>query len=180
MALPIAFASGPVEPATTIAGVTPLLPLFHLHELVLGMLLCQLCRQLDAAWWSAHGRKIAGITLLVVGGSSPFRFARARLPLEDGLLAPLFALAILGCSFIPASEAGWPGSPTMRLLGGASFSVYILQEPLFLLAVAGCARFGLAFGFSCGFGPASQRCGARRWIRRTRAGSLVASSRASQ
>lgn len=143
-ALRAALAPGDLAPAAGVAGLSANLPLFHLHEFVLGMLLCLLRPQLDVAWWSARGRSIAAASVVVVAVILAFPLRHALLPLAEGLLAPLFALAILGYSFIPTAEVGWFGSKTMRLLGGASFSVYILQQPVFLVLLPACARLGLA------------------------------------
>jgi peptidoglycan/LPS O-acetylase OafA/YrhL len=56
--------------------------------------------------------------------------------LHNGVLVPLFALAILGLAARPGLAARALGSPAAQRLGDASFALYALQEPLWRIARA--------------------------------------------
>ncbi len=53
-----------------------------------------------------------------------------RAPLHGGFFAPLFLLFILSLSLANARSTAWLSAPVLVLLGEASYSLYILQQPI--------------------------------------------------
>ena len=58
-----------------------------------------------------------------------------RAPLHGGFFAPLFLLLVLALSLAAARTTAWLASPALVLLGEASYSLYILQQPIHALYV---------------------------------------------
>lgn len=73
---------------------------------------------------------LGGAVLVLVSDRVPYVL------LHNGALVPLFILAILGLSARPGLVARALGSEGAQRLGDASFALYALQEPLWLLARA--------------------------------------------
>lgn len=124
-------------------------PLARGGEFLAGIALGLLERrgQLRAPPLAAGAAALAVIALLALGGV-PYVL------LHNGVLVPLFAVIVLGLARADGAVARALGSPAARTLGDASFSLYALQEPLWLWsrrllapdpAAPASAAFALAF-----------------------------------
>ncbi len=85
-------------------------------------------RGLWVALGSAWALSLAAAIAIVGWGGAPYVL------LHNGLLAPLFAVAIVGLAQGTGPLARVLGSAPARALGDASFALYALQEPLWLWA----------------------------------------------
>ncbi len=103
-------------------------PLLRLPELIIGVLAGQ-------AWLGgarvAGGFTVFGVVVVVVAGAAGVPY----ILLHNGLLAPLFALIIVGLASLPASAASSAatsiGGRIGHTLGEASYALYLLHVPLF-------------------------------------------------
>jgi peptidoglycan/LPS O-acetylase OafA/YrhL len=166
-------------------------PLLHLPEFAIGVLagrwhlLRQGARASGAAGWERWGASAALAALLavmVLGGGLPF------LLLHNGLLAPLFALLVLALAAGADPLARLLARPLPRLLGEASFALYILHLPLWMFLLAADKRLGWhllpSLPVLAAFGAGAVAVSvlvlrgveepARRWLRRRWAGHAAA------
>ncbi|MBS1708852.1 MAG: acyltransferase [Armatimonadetes bacterium] len=110
-------------------------PVIRAPEFVMGIFLWQLVNELEKTLdpaklkrlgqWCLYGSLSALLVLSVVFPTElPFLNQR-------GVLDPVFALLIMGLAHVTDSAVGrFLGSPTLLLLGEASYSLYILQGPV--------------------------------------------------
>lgn len=145
MALPLVTVLLPVygfgdAPATVsdfgASGVWPQVvrydPLLRLPEFCMGILLARLYRAIPekhwlwnrGAWLYLPGIGIA-LAVLMNGERIPYPL------IHNGLLAPVYAMAILGLALGGGPLARWLSMPAMIFLGNASYSMYILHAPLY-------------------------------------------------
>ena len=139
-------------------------PLARGGEFVVGVALGLLVRARGTSL-GRWGGPAAVAALLAV----PAVLAWGRAPyvlLHNGLLLPLFAVAMVGLASDPhARVARLLGSPAGRVLGDASFALYALQDPLWRWARGSRGRAG----------PADR--GVRRRVRRLRGRGAVVAAR---
>ncbi len=184
LALPLAYlALAPEGPGVfTLAHEPPLLealkfhPLARIGEFVVGVALGLLVRKHGLSLGRAGGPAAVASLLVVLAvlavGSAPY------LLVHNGLLLPLFAIALVGFASDPASPVARAlGSRPGRILGDAAFALYAMQDPLWRWARAlrgdtapPSVAFVIAF---CGFAVAAAVAAsrglerpARRWLRR--------------
>ncbi|HVI95999.1 MAG TPA: acyltransferase [Anaeromyxobacter sp.] len=139
LALPLAYLAlrpdGPVD-GETLRWDEPLWlealkfhPLARAGEFACGVALGLLHRRgvaLPRAGAAAAPLALGGAVALLAWGGAPFVLV------HNGLLVPLFAIAILGLATGRGPLARALGSRPAAVLGDASFALYALQEPLWL------------------------------------------------
>jgi peptidoglycan/LPS O-acetylase OafA/YrhL len=102
-------------------------PVARAGEFVAGVALGLLYRRgltLGRAGVVAAPLALAAVPAVLAWGGAPY------LLLHNGLLVPLFAIAVLGLATGAGPLAGLLASRPARVLGDASFALYALQEPL--------------------------------------------------
>jgi len=108
-------------------------PIFRAPEFLVGVALGLWHRRggsLGRAAPAAAALGVCGTIAAIAWGALPY------LPLHDGLLAPLSALAVLGLAEGRGLLARGLASRPLRALGDASFALYAIQEPLWRIARA--------------------------------------------
>ncbi|MCP3144196.1 acyltransferase family protein [Pyxidicoccus xibeiensis] len=124
---------GPVDAASggIWLGLLKFNPLLRLPEFVFGVLLGQaFVRERAVGAVKGHGAVLAavGVALLVVAGAAGSRIAYPLM--HNALLAPAAGLLVYGLAR-GGGPAGWLLSrPLLVHLGGASYALYLLQEPV--------------------------------------------------
>ena len=130
--IPVAYmlgTPGGIDSGTTSGGdaflAMALMPIAHLHEFLIGMLagrLFVLAPPRHPARWAARGGGVA-LAVLAATPSLPFPL------LKDGILDLPIAAFLVGM----AGRQGILASRPLLALGEASFAVYILHYPLYLI-----------------------------------------------
>ena len=109
-------------------------PIFRIPEFMIGVFVCILHRRV-AALAAAHVARIGAITTwLGLGGTAAVIFFGPRIPFVvryNGIADLAFAAIIFGLAASPTLVARIFSHPFLVLLGEASYSVYILQAPIF-------------------------------------------------
>jgi peptidoglycan/LPS O-acetylase OafA/YrhL len=139
LAVPILFTlvQGPIlrVPETPSQDVLAVMynPVLHLPAFFLGVVA-------EIAYARGLGRIVgawgAPVGLLVAGAVLAFSSHIPFLLLQNGLLAPIFALTIVGLAEGRGLLPRILGSRFMQILGEASYSIYILQVPLWFGVLA--------------------------------------------
>jgi peptidoglycan/LPS O-acetylase OafA/YrhL len=114
-------------------------PLFHLPSFVMGAI--------SGLIFLKRGALTAGTSALCIVGSSTAIVLGCVSPIpnefiQDGLLAPAFALLIYALS----TKSSWTAplaNGTMQTLGNASYAIYILQVPIFCGMAANLQLLGV-------------------------------------
>jgi len=170
-------------------------PIFRLHEFVIGILLARVWFPLPestSSWRLGRGAGSALVWTAAAGLLLVLCFGDRipRLLVHAGILDPLYAALIVGLSFCGGLTARVLSIPTLRLLGEASYGIYILHIPiriamLALLGESTADRMGPLFfllyaAVVIGASVAAflwLEDPARRWIRRRFAQGALASVR---
>lgn len=97
-------------------------PLNHLNEFILGMAGCYMMQQ--------RGKMLQNVYPLAVMVLICLALVYVPLSKHNGLIAPLFVLFI---ATLAVKTPGWLSSQPLVYLGEISYSVYILQMPVFLI-----------------------------------------------
>jgi len=129
--LPVAPGHGhmPVEP---LAGFLRIAPIFRLHEFVFGICLARAFFP-DPAAGARSARRFGAVAL---GAAASILLALAlapripRLLIEAGVLDPLYGALIVGLASGRSPLRSLLATPPMRILGEASYALYILHIPL--------------------------------------------------
>lgn len=107
-------------------------PLWHLPSFLVGILAARLTRMYYADWKGGPGVLMAlvggGALVLIISTQNVLRTYSA-----DGLLAPLFALLVMGLALLPDRPARVLGHPALVLLGEVSYAFYLLQCPVYMI-----------------------------------------------
>jgi peptidoglycan/LPS O-acetylase OafA/YrhL len=105
---------------------------------------------------------LAGVLAILAWGGAPYPL------LHDGLLVPLFAVAVLAAADGGGLLGRALGAAPLRVLGEASFALYVLQEPLWLwarrLAAGGDGAASRTFVLAWAAGAAALAVAASRWL----------------
>ncbi len=106
-------------------------PLLRLPEFCMGILLARIYRSIPGEHWLQNRGTwlylpgiACGLLLLMNAGRIPYP------PVHNGLLAPVFSLAILGFALGGGYLARLLSTPVLVFLGNASYSMYILHAPV--------------------------------------------------
>jgi|SRR5690625_1887196 len=119
-------------------------PVLRLPEFLLGIVLARLF--IERRVPIEMPRAARGVAMLGVAGVLVVVLSSASLPyvfLHSGLVDPLLAVVILLAAAEGTPFTGWLGSPVMRLLGDASYALYLLHVPIWQYAYKALEMLGL-------------------------------------
>lgn len=150
-------------------------PLLHLPAFAFGVLLYRAQRDQVAPAWSFPVSLVLTVCVLLIAP------AHTRLAIHNGGLLPLFGVMILAACSAPSLWTRLLHTPAFRFLGDASYALYVLQAPLWVLASSKLSVLGPKLGLvaylallllASAFAHSCIEQPARRWLtaRTTRLG----------
>ena len=108
-------------------------PIFHVPTFAIGILMGRKFADPSTRHWlTRHRRWLLISATIAVLGALATPPSELEIFFANGLLAPLFGVIILALATEPPTLTRLLGNGPMVLLGHASYSIYILQAPLFI------------------------------------------------
>lgn len=122
----------PALPAAENSDFLLRFPLWHLPSFLIGMWAARLTRAHYQAW-----RGVTGVMLALVASAALLGILSTVNPLRTyaagGLLAPLFAMLVVGLALLPDAPAKLVGHRALVFLGEISFGLYLWQCPVYMV-----------------------------------------------
>lgn len=128
-------------------GMVKFSPLFRLPEFALGMAAGMVFLRTPQAF-GRHASTIGLIAAAAIVSALSFHAHLPYLAIHNGLLAPLFALLIIALATGAGPLAWFLGTRPLRLLGEASFALYLMHLAILSYATKGLDMAGVSMNKS--------------------------------